>query len=256
MIARKDFTYSLSYGIIDLIFPPKCAGCGKPGIRWCNSCSDKIQRLTLPICEKCAEPLTDYRRKVCIRCAKIQPVYEKIYVLSVFNEPIRSALIRLKYEGDQAIGEYIAAEIADFLIENHVFVDVIVPIPISSEKRKIRGYNQVEAIARPLSRLLSVKYDEESLIQARDNISQVGLNVRERRENVRDIFEVSGENLVGKRVMLLDDTTTTGATLDFASRAIATGGAQTIICVAVAKALIHTLNNAMINVSHPNPSGV
>lgn len=256
MSVGENFTYSQIFGLVDLIFPPQCAGCGKPGERWCSDCSQKIKMLEGPHCQKCAEPLADRRRQVCRRCVEVDPVYEQIYVLSAFGDPIKSALHRLKYSGDQAIGENIAAEMADLLRENYVSVDVLVPMPISAEKREIRGYNQVEAIGRPLARLLGVEFDPKSLAQIRENRSQVGLNVAERRENVRDVFEVLGGKLVGKRVLLLDDTTTTGATLDFAARALANGGVEHIICAAVAKALIHTINDAIINVSHPNPRGV
>jgi len=250
----KNFTHSQLWALADLIFPPQCAGCGKPGTRWCKKCSENIEPLPLPACEKCGEPLSHNRDTLCRRCRKNQPVFEKVHILGSFSEPLRSALLRLKYYGDQAIGENLAADLADFLVERDVNAEVVIPIPISAKKSQERGYNQVECIAKPLAGMLDLEFDRLSLIQLKENRSQVGLSEHERRENVRDVFMMVGEKLRGKRVLLIDDTTTTGATIDFASRALMAGGASSVVCAVVAKALIQNLNDAMINIEHPNPS--
>lgn len=252
----ENFTYSQKYALIDLIFPPQCAGCGRPGERWCDDCSKNIKELPSPSCVKCGDPLFGRRSTVCKRCAEHHPPYEHLYTLSSFAEPLRSALLRLKYYGDKAIGENIAAEMAARAAQWGWNVDVIVPVPISEEKRKARGYNQVECISGPLAKLLGAGHDRTSLIQIKENKSQVGLNVAERRANVSDVFEVVGDGLRDKRVLLVDDTTTTGATLDFASRALFDGGAANVICVTAAKALIQKSNNAIVNLSHSNPNGM
>lgn len=252
----SNFTYSQKFALIDLIFPPECAGCSRPGVRWCDECSKKIIDLPKPCCSKCGDPIVGHRAKLCKRCAEFRPPYEKLFTLSSFDEPLRSALLRMKYYGDKAIGENIAFELASRAREWGWEIDVIVPVPISIEKRKVRGYNQVECISKPLSKLLSVEHDRLSLVQVKENKSQVGLNVAERRENVSDVFEVTGEKLREKRVLLVDDTTTTGATLDYASRAIMNGGAISVICATAAKALIHKTNDAIINLSHSNPKGM
>ena len=242
----KKFTHIQLWAMVDLIFPPQCAGCGKPGTRWCKSCSENIKPLPLPACEKCGEPLAHTRDSLCRRCRQNRPVFEKVLILGSFNDPLRSALLRLKYFGDQAIGENLAADLADFLVVRGVTADVVIPIPISAKKLKERGYNQVESIAKPLAGILELEFDGNSLFQVKENRSQVGLSELERRENVREIFMVGGENLLGKRILLVDDTTTTGATIDFASRALMAGGASSVICAVVAKALIHNSNDAMI----------
>lgn len=253
MAIRENFTHSQLWAIADLIFPPQCAGCAKPGTRWCVNCSESIHPLPQPSCEKCGEPLANSRFKICRRCKQNNPVFEQVHILGSFSDPLKSALLRLKYFGDRAIGENIAADLADLLTAREVIADVIVPVPISKMKLKERGYNQVDSIAKPLAKLLRVEYDQKSLIQERENRSQVGLNATERRENVRDVFSVVDDALQGKRILLIDDTTTTGATIDFASRALINGGAKLVICAVVAKALIHNSNDAIIKSEHPNP---
>lgn len=154
----------------------------------------------------------------------------------IYKEPVRSALIRLKYQGEISLGQTLAWHFAEFIDSMELAADIVVPVPLSEERQRERGYNQVEYLAKPVSQLLGTAYSSKSLKRIRHTRSQVGLGVVERRENVRDAF-AAVDSLRGKSVLLIDDTTTTGATLDFASRAIIKAGANNVTCFAYAKAL-------------------
>ncbi len=222
------------------MYPPRCGGCGRYGSRWCDECADSIELIPLPICEKCGDPIA--RGKICADCRKNPPVYSMMRTFAAYKDPVRSALIKLKYKGEVSLGHSLAWGLAHFIDQQGFAPDIIIPVPLSEERQKERGYNQVDYLAKPVAQLLGVDYSTKLVKRVRHTRSQVGLGVLERRENVRDAFIADAEKLAGRNVLLIDDTTTTGATLDFASRAIINVGANNVTCVAYAKALHHDTN--------------
>jgi ComF family protein len=116
-------------------------------------------------------------------------------------------------------------------------VDTVVAVPLGRKRMQERGYNQVALVARPLAALSGYDYYPGALVRVRDTRSQVGLNPRERRENVRDAF-ASNPRLVSDRIILLmDDVATTGATLAACSRALLASGAKSVYALTIARAL-------------------
>jgi len=92
--------------------------------------------------------------------------------------------------------------------------DVLVPVPLHTARLRERGYNQAALLAREMSRRVGLAVDEQTLVRQRATAPQVELDAAQRRENVRDAFHCSGNGLAGKRVLLIDDVCTTGATLE------------------------------------------
>ncbi|MGB7873613.1 MAG: phosphoribosyltransferase family protein [Anaerolineales bacterium] len=115
----------------------------------------------------------------------------------------------------------------------------MIPIPLGKQRLKERGYNQVAMVARPLSIQLGLKYLPGALVRARETRSQVGLTADERQENVRSAFSATGGNVYGRTVLLIDDVSTTGATLSSAAEALYTSGAQEVYAFTIARALPH-----------------
>ncbi len=219
---------------IDLVFPPSCAGCGKMGMRWCTDCQKNIKFIRGPICEICGKPQA--RAGTCTRCAYQKPGYEQLRSWSLYADPIRRALLRLKYHNDVGLGVMIAAQLACFFNELNWNVDVIVPVPLGKRRRWERGYNQAELIAKPLARTTGIAYGSKALIRNRETRSQVGLEVDERRENMLDAFSSSGQRVSGKTILLVDDIATTGSTLSACAEALKSCGAEEILALTVARA--------------------
>ena len=107
--------------------------------------------------------------------------------------------------------------------------DVVVPVPLFPRRQRVRGYNQSALLAEALARRMALPADERTLVRARSTASQAETrNVDERKVNVRDAFQCRGRQLAGKRVLLVDDVSTTGATLDACAQALRKAGVASV----------------------------
>lgn len=115
-------------------------------------------------------------------------------------------------------------------------VDIIVPVPLYPARERLRGYNQALLLARQLARTFNLPLAAAALIRTRDTASQTGLTPRQRRENVRGAFKVPDSSRIkGKRILLIDDVATTGATLSACARALKRAGAASVQAATVAR---------------------
>ncbi len=156
-----------------------------------------------------------------------------------FDGPIRKVLHRLKYRQDLGLGDILAAEILDYVDDLQWEIDLVVPVPLGKERFKERGYNQVSLIARPIALARGWKYLPRSLKRSKETRSQVGLSADERKENVYNAFVADGKEVAGKSVLVLDDVSTTGATLNSCAQALMRGGARQVYALTIARALPH-----------------
>jgi competence protein ComFC len=222
---------------IDWLFPPVCGGCGRSGTRWCQDCQKKVQVIDEPVCNACGLPQT--HSGLCERCEEKLPSFKLLRSWTVFEEPVRKALHRLKYRRDIGLGEALSNQMSGFVAQLGWSVDTLIPIPLGKRRLKERGYNQVAMVAMPLSIQLGLDYDPAALARARETRSQVGLSAVERQENVQGAFFVDGMKVSGRSVLLIDDVSTTGATLSSAAEALLTSGAREVYAVTIARALPH-----------------
>jgi len=179
------------------------------------------------------------RAGLCDRCHSDQPAFKSLRSWAVFENPVRGALHRLKYRRDIGLGEALANQVSSFVIGLGWPLEVVLPIPLGKKRLKDRGYNQVAMVARPLSLKLGLKYYPASLTRARETRSQVGLSAVERRENVHEAFLADGNKVNGRNILLMDDVSTTGATLSSAAEALYASGAHEVFALTIARALPH-----------------
>jgi len=158
---------------------------------------------------------------------------------AVFENPVRGALHRLKYRRDIGLGEAISSQMSEFVAQLTWPIDTLMPIPLGKKRLKERGYNQVAMVAMPLSMQLRLDYYPNALKRARDTRSQVGLSAVERQENVMGAFKAEGTKVNGKNILLMDDVSTTGATLSSAAEALYASGAREVYALTIARALPH-----------------
>ncbi len=218
-----------------MFFPPRCAGCGKLGQRWCAECRRQLTPPPQPQCQICGEP--QYVAGICEHCNDTRPAFYALRSCAVFKEPLRPALHKLKYGRDIGLGEALAWDVAVCLDFLGWQADAIVPIPLSQQRMRERGYNQSGLIAHPLSRIMRWKYLPDAIQRVRHTRSQVGLTAVERRKNVQAAFTAHAGKVNNKTILLFDDVATTGATLNSASQALLSAGATRVYALTVAKAL-------------------
>lgn len=228
--------YQYIWLALDWVFPPQCAGCGKIGKRLCTDCDKKIQRLVPPLCPRCGRVQTS--NAICLECRQHPPQFVACRSWGIFEGALRECLHHLKYQNDISLGETLARPLIQMLVDIDWKVDVVVPIPLSLDRLKERGYNQASLLARPIALALGLQFRPGALKKKKETPSQVGLTISQRRENVRGVFQSVPEIVAGKKVLLVDDVCTSGATLEAGSESLVEAGAQSVFALTLARAAL------------------
>jgi competence protein ComFC len=235
---RIYYFYRLIWTGLDLVFPPTCSGCGKPGYRWCDDCQRNIVLISKPYCDFCGIPLHG-KASLCLDCQRERPRYRILRSWSTFDPPVQNALHRLKYRHDIGLGDALAVQLSGYVSNLNWPINLVVPVPLGKRRLYERGYNQVGLIARPLSLSMNIAYAPDALTRGRETRSQVGLSKFERHANVFGAFHAKQSRVNGRTALLIDDVATTGSTLSSCAEALYAAGAQDVFAVTVARALIH-----------------
>lgn len=208
------------------------------GVRWCDDCQQALTPLTQPLCEICGLPQAN--NGICRACTNSRPHYDIMRSWVVFKPPAQQALHRLKYKNTYWLGETLATIMYPALQKTGWDFEIIIPIPLSQQRRVERGYNQVEEIARPLAWNGNWICQPNALQRVKHTQSQVKLNAVQRKENVKGAFQADPHLVAGKNVLILDDVITTGATVSEAAIALKTAGAKQVYAYSFARALAHS----------------
>lgn len=152
---------------------------------------------------------------------------------------MQNALHTIKYRRNIGLADAIAVHAAEFVHSLGWNVDVLIPAPLGRGRLKERGYNQVALVARPLAYEIGMLYAPNGLKKIRETRSQVGLNISQRRENVREAYQADPSVVKRKSVLLMDDVATTGSTISACTEALLSAGASEVYALTIARALSH-----------------
>ncbi len=224
---------SLWNNLIDALFPPHCGGCRAAGSLWCDDCQSKLAFIREPMCAKCGEPRTPSR--LCGKCRQHPLKIEFIRSVVIFQGTLRDAIHRFKYDRLSSLAEPFGDLLAQCWIANNFQADWIVPVPLHSARQRDRGYNQAALLARRLADRTQTRTIEPALKRIRITAVQMELDAAERRQNVAGAFECVDRRITAKRVCLVDDVCTTGATLDACAEAVYQAGAASVFALTLAR---------------------
>jgi competence protein ComFC len=226
--------YRLLWQSLDWLFPPLCGGCERPGSRWCENCQSTTTIIGDDICPKCGNLLPG--ENACPNCASLSPSFVLLRSWAIYQGPLREAIHRLKYQQDVALGEYFSRPMIQFLEKLGWNVNLVLPVPLSKERRHERGYNQAGLLAQPLALALNLPYYPKAIERWRDTTSQVGLSAGQRLTNVSGAFKAAPNLVKGRSILVIDDVTTTGATINACSEALLQAGAREVFALTLARA--------------------
>ncbi len=210
-------------GLVDYLLPPACAACGgaagdEVGAGEgpvCPNCRLRLRPVPEPACARCGAPLGTGEAPSCLECADWPDELGWVRAAFLLESPARELVHSLKYQGWRTVGEFMGAEMGRRAGAAVLRADWVAPIPTSDRNRRRRGYNQAEVIASALAAHTGVPL-LDCLERRRQAGTQTALNPMQRRANVSGAFAVAeacGDKVRGRRILLVDDVITTGATV-------------------------------------------
>ena len=210
LLAPKRLLRQLLDVSVDLLFPPRCAGCGRVDSMWCEHCQDALDATFFPP-----------------RVAPLLP-FEGIASTAVHQGVIREAVQGLKYGNAPVLAVSLGERLVKQLSNMNWSVDVIVPVPLHSTRLAERGYNQAQLLSEQVAEATHIPCSPNAVHRQRNTQSQVTLNASERQTNMADAFQANSPFVTNQRILIIDDVYTTGATLSACGQAILQAGAQTV----------------------------
>lgn len=228
--------------LVAVLLAPSCAACGALLERptrgpVCAPCWRSILPLTPPLCDACGDPLPTWRASShalerCPRCRRGRRSVDRARAIGEYDGALRALIHALKYEGRRSLARPLAALMRERAADLVAAADWAIPVPLHPSRRRQRGFNQAADLARHLGPPVS-----HALRRVRATPAQTGLPAAQRHRNVRDAFLVSraGRAMAGRTVLLVDDVSTTGATLDACARVLKEAGVRDVIALTAAR---------------------
>jgi len=180
-----------------------------------------------PLCPRCGKPRPS--GTLCPVCVSWQAEIDGIRSPFRFDGVMRQAIHQLKYRNLRALAEPLAKLLNDYLTTNPIPGEVLVPVPLHQKRLRERGYNQSSLLAKELGKLTNLPVVDDCLIRQRHAPPQArSSTVEERRSNVAGAFVCRDHRLQNKQVLLIDDVSTSGATLDAGAAALKAAGATSV----------------------------
>ena len=233
---------SLADALLAVLLAPGCAACTRALDRptsgpVCAACWNSILPLTPPLCDRCGDPLPSWRQislplALCARCRRVSRPIDRSRAIGAYDGALRSIVHAFKYEGRRSLARPLGALMKSRGAGVLSGAAAVVPVPLHPARRRERGFNQAEDLARQLG--LPVV---NGLRRVRRTSAQADLPAAKRHGNVKGAFAARRNSrlLAGKIVVLIDDVSTTGATLDACARVLKDGGAREVRALTAAR---------------------
>jgi len=232
----------LKEGFLDILYPPdlSCILCGEeasivPGFNLCKACYDQLPFIRPPVCRICGKPMTE--GESCPDCLVQAHHFHQACSVFEYTPVIQKLIYRFKYDGQTYLAPLFGRCMAEKLknMEDWPSIQGLVPVPLHPNRRRKRGFNQAELMAKEMEKHTDIPVLNQVLIRKRDTSAQAGLRRMERMENMANAFTIRNrEEIQGKILLLIDDIYTTGATADQCSRVLMEAGASRVYVLTAA----------------------
>lgn len=229
--------------ILDLLYPRRCPQCDRvlpKGQRICEACYREIRFEHDPRCMKCGRSLSGgvygTERELCADCEAHPHLYDHGYPLAEYHS-VAQAIYRMKYAGRRQNAEFFGDEIVRRMGREllTLHADALVPVPLYRARMRRRGYNQAADVARAISKRLNIPVREDLILRVKNTAPMKQSDERQkRRNNLKNAFQLQGNDVKCMRIIIVDDIYTSGSTIDAVAEEFRGAGASGIFFVTVA----------------------
>lgn len=239
----KRMMRALSQGfsfLLDILYPRKCPVCDRiitpKGALICPPCRKRVSLITEPRCKQCGKALMFEEKEYCEGCQKHERRFRYGVALMDYDSVGRKILTDLKYRGKRDNADYLTAEAALRLGENirSMEADALIPVPVHPRRKRVRGFNQAELLAKKLGKRLEIPVRTDLLFRVKNTRPQKELGSLGRLNNLLKAFAVKRWDPSLKKVILVDDIYTTGSTVEACTRVLLAAGAEQVYVVSMA----------------------
>ena len=225
----------IKYEIIEYIYPRRCPICDEAIPRnklICNKCRINLVPIRGKRCIKCSKAFGDLSNELCFDCRKTLHNFEYGFALYDY-ESVKSSLYRYKYSGRGEYSKFYSSAIVEYLgaAIKEMRVDAIIPVPLHKKRQQKRGYNQAELIAREIGQLLGIGVRTDIVYRRKNTLPQKKLSGIKRQNNLKKAFHIAQYDVKLKRVVIVDDIYTTGATINEVAKELIVCGVQSIFFI-------------------------
>lgn len=222
--------------LLDILFPRKCLRCSKilsEEGALCAACIEKIDLYTHFFCGKCHARIPDTLKI----CHKDYPLFGA--ACNYKDEAVRNLIYALKFKLNKSAAVHLGNYLSSFLKNSPLKLEQfsIIPIPLSAKRERTRGFNQSFLIAEVVSKNIGIPVIQNTLFRIKHTKPQSEIKeYGDRKKNIEGVFAVKNRNLSEKNILLIDDVSTSGATLKEAAKCLRAHGVKKIIALAAARA--------------------
>jgi ComF family protein len=182
-------------------------------------------------CQRCGRAILE-PDMTCRACNSHPAGLNGLFAVSSYEEPLRSCIHELKYDGNVRLAEPLGLLLAETCARSSIETDAIIPVPLHYDRQQQRGYNHAQLLAEVCARQSRIPYHEHMLVRHRATLPQVGLSVQERYQNIAGAFlctrAYATGALFGRSIVIVDDVATTGATLEACAAPLFAAGAKEV----------------------------
>lgn len=228
----------LSGKILDLVFPRRCAVCDAiadwPGKGVCQECGHKIVYIKSPFCLKCGRQLNQ-PGELCAACVRKKHLFVQGTALYDYGS-MSDSIFRFKYEGRQEYALFYGRQLYEKRSSwlTYIKPDALIPVPIHPSRKRSRGYNQSELIARALSKLSGIPVNTKLIARIKKTLPQKNLNEQERQNNLKRAFKICQNDVKLNTIVIIDDIFTTGSTINEMAAVLQEAGIRKIYFMTLA----------------------
>lgn len=227
--------------------PPSCPGCGRPGRvtgqgGFCPACCERLPLVVAPFCRRCGKPLRlgAANETECRDCAGTERAFRVARSAGLYDGELRRLVHRYKFRGERYLAEPLASLLFRVWEAEQALrgTSILVPVPLGADRLAERGFNQAEDLAHSLGERIGRPVVAEALVRVPGQVQSLR-SERARRMAARTTFQALRPGAVaGRRVLLIDDVLTTGATAEACAEALLRAGATTVDVLTVATTVL------------------